>query len=89
MGSPLPTIILFELITMTVTVTDPDFNFPEFDWKSIRYKQYVWSATDGDLRDGGLSKSEDIQGKFFFLHFWVSQALLYALSSSVWGSPTV
>ena len=27
MGLPLPTLIVSELITMTVTVTDPDFNF--------------------------------------------------------------
>ena len=25
---------------MTVTVTDPDFSFPELDWKSLRYKRY-------------------------------------------------
>ena len=25
---------------MTVTVTDPDFNFSELDWKSLRYKRF-------------------------------------------------
>ena len=27
-----------ELFSMTVIVTDPDFNFFELDWKSFRYK---------------------------------------------------
>ena len=31
MGIPLPTLILSEFILMTVTVTDPDFNFSEFE----------------------------------------------------------
>ena len=28
------------LITMTVTVTEPDFIF-KFDWKRFRYKRYI------------------------------------------------
>ena len=31
---------------MTVTVTDPDFNFSELDWKSFRYKQYAESSSE-------------------------------------------
>ena len=36
----------------------------------------IWSAANGGLRDGGLSKSEDIQGKRPFSSvFWISQVL--------------
>ena len=35
-----------------------------------------WSAANGGLRDGGLSKSEDIRGKRPFSSvFWISQVL--------------
>ena len=40
MGLQLPTLLLSELITMTVTVTYPDLNFSELDRKSFRYKRY-------------------------------------------------
>ena len=33
-----------DLITMTVTVADPDLNFFELDWKWFRFKRYkrIW-----------------------------------------------
>ena len=39
LGLQLPTLIFSELFTMTVTVTDPDFNFSELGWKSFRHKR--------------------------------------------------
>ena len=36
----------------------------------------IWSAANGGLRDGGLSRSEDIRGKRpFSSDFWISQVL--------------
>ena len=72
MGLPLPTLIRFGT-TVRISVTDPDFKFSEFDWKSFHY---TWSAANGGLRDGGLSKSEDIRGKRPFSSvFWIFQVL--------------
>ena len=34
---------------MTITVTDPDFNFSELDWKSFRYTRYFRSGISGEL----------------------------------------
>ena len=44
--------------------------------KGFFFSLAVWSAANGGLRDGGLSKTEDIWGKRPFPSvFWISQAL--------------
>ena len=47
-----------------------------FMWQGCPLEILSWGAANGGLRDGGLSKSEDIWGKRPFSSvFWISQVL--------------
>ena len=56
------------LMTCPVTVQSPD--------REARGQRFIWGAANGGLRDGGLSKSEEICGKRPFSPvFWIFQVL--------------
>ena len=57
---------------MTVTVTDPDFNFSELDWKAFRYGKFSGHRRAAlDKRQNLRFRGNFSSGFVYFLHWFL------------------